>query len=156
MRLTIGAITAALLSVAAIPAQTGSVSALGKKIIRIYSDSNGGSHLQELVIATKPGKATRSASDIPGTTMLYREYITAEVEDWHRAPARQFSISMSGEIEVEVSDGTKRAIHPGDIVYLEDLTGKGHITRLLSPVTNLFVRVPESFDVMAWARGDSK
>ena len=38
---------------------------------------------------------------------------------------------MSGEIEVEVSDGKKHAIHAGDIVFLEDLQGKGHITRIL-------------------------
>ena len=38
---------------------------------------------------------------------------------------------MSGEIEVEVSDGKKHAIHAGDIEFLEDLHGKGHIARIL-------------------------
>ena len=128
-------------------------SALGKRVIRIYNDEKGESHIQELVIATKPGTATRGATDIPGASMIYREYVSSATEDWHRAPAKQFSISMSGEIEVEVSDGTKQAIHPGDMVYLEDMNGKGHITRLLSPVTNVFVRLPDTFDVIAWTRG---
>jgi len=130
-------------------------SALGKRVIRIYNDADGSSHIQELVIATKPGRPTRSAPAIPATASIYSEYTGSTVEDWHRAPARQFSISMSGEIEVEVSDGTKHAIHAGDMVFLEDLTGKGHITRLLSPVTNIFIRVADTFDVVAWARGDA-
>jgi hypothetical protein len=54
---------------------------------------------------------------------------------------------------VEVSGGIKQAIHAGDIVFLEDLQGKGHITRILTPVTNLFIRVADGFDVVAWSRG---
>jgi hypothetical protein len=130
-------------------------SALGKRVIRIYADAEGNSHVEELVIATRPGKTTRSVPMTAAAGIVYSEYISSTVEDWHRAPARQFSISMSGEIEVEVSDGTKHAIHTGDMVFLEDLKGKGHITRLLSPVTNIFIRMPDSFDVVAWARGDA-
>ena len=136
-------------------AEDASPSALGKRVIRIYADAEGNSHIQDLVIATKSarGRTTRSAGAIPATGSSYAEYTASATEDWHRAPGRQFSISMSGEIEVEVSDGTRRAIHPGDMVFLEDLQGKGHITRLLSPVTNIFIRVADNFDVVAWARG---
>jgi hypothetical protein len=57
---------------------------------------------------------------------------------------------------VEVSDGSKRKIGPGDLVYLEDTTGKGHITRLLSPVTALFIQPPAGADIRAWAKGEAK
>ncbi len=124
----------------------------GKRVIRIYADADGNSQIQELPIATKPGK-TRRAASAPVTGMIYAEYPSSSVEDWHRTPGRQFSISMSGEIEVEVSGGKKHAIHPGDIVFLEDLEGKGHITRILTPVTNIFIRVADGFDVVAWSRG---
>jgi hypothetical protein len=126
----------------------------GKKVIRIYADADGNSHIQELPIATKPGK-TRRTDSAPVTGLTYAEYTSSSVEDWHRTPGRQFSISMSGEIEVEVSGGKTHAIHAGDIVFLEDLQGKGHITRILTPVTNLFVRVADGFDVVAWSRGES-
>lgn len=126
----------------------------GKRILRIYSDADGNSHLQELPIATKPGK-TRRTEMAAATGLMYADYTASSVEDWHRTPGRQFSISMSGEIEVEVSDGKKHAIHAGDIVFLEDLQGKGHITRILSPVTNIFIRVPDSFDVVKWSRGEA-
>jgi quercetin dioxygenase-like cupin family protein len=126
----------------------------GKKVIRIYADADGNSHIQELPIATKPGR-TRRTDTAPVTGLSYAEYTSSSVEDWHRTPGRQFSISTSGEIEVEVSDGKKHPIHAGDIVFLEDLQGKGHITRILTPVTNLFIRVADGFDVVAWSRGES-
>src|SRR5271170_6836240 len=116
-------------------------SGAGKRVIRIYADADGNSHIQELPIATKSGR-TRRTDSAPVTGLTYAEYTSSSVEDWHRTPGRQFSISMSGEIEVEVSGGKKHAIHAGDIVFLEDLQGKGHITRILSPVTNIFIRVP--------------
>ena len=69
------------------------------------------------------------------------------------APQRQFAINLTGELEVEVSDGARRRLGPGDLVLLEDTHGKGHVTRLLEPVTCLFIRVEEDFDVEAWANG---
>jgi hypothetical protein len=66
-----------------------------------------------------------------------------------------FSISLSGEIEVEVSGGKRHAVHTGDIVFLEDLHGQGHITRIMSPVSNIFIRVADGFDIVAWSRGQS-
>jgi len=128
--------------------------AAGKKVIRIYADADGSSHVQEVPISTKSGRVFHAALPVPATGMTYAEYQSSSTEDWHRAPGRQFSVSLSGEIEVEVSGGVKHAIHAGDIVFLEDLQGKGHITRILTPVTNLFVRVADGFDLLAWARGE--
>lgn len=126
----------------------------GGRVLRVWADADGNSHVDELPISTKAGRINMAKS-VPVTAMNYAEYKKTETEDWHRAPGRQFSISLSGEIEVEVSTGKKHAIHSGDIVFLEDLTGKGHITRILSPVNNVFIRVAEGFDVVAWAKGDS-
>jgi hypothetical protein len=146
----IAAIAGAFSATASSAQETGA----GKHILRIYADADGNSHLQELPISTKPGK-TRRTETAAVTGLTYADYTASSVEDWHRAPGRQFSISMSGEIEVEVSDGKKHAIHAGDIVFLEDLQGKGHITRILSPVTNIFIRVADGFDVVKWARGEA-
>ena len=73
--------------------------------------------------------------------------------DWHPAPRRQFAINMTGDLEVEISDGTRHRIGQGDLVYLEDVTGKGHVTRVLTPVTNLFIHVPQNWNMLAWAQG---
>jgi quercetin dioxygenase-like cupin family protein len=49
--------------------------------------------------------------------------------DWHPAPRRQVFVFLSGEIEVEASDGQRRRFLPGDCLLMEDTTGKGHATR---------------------------
>jgi hypothetical protein len=129
-------------------AQAGNTaSATGAKVVRVYATPDGGSRVEELTISpsAKPIDITRM------TASVYRGS-GATAPDWHTAPRKQFAINMTGELEVEVTDGTRRRIG-SDLVYLEDLTGKGHVTRALGPITNVFLHVPEDFDVVAWAAG---
>jgi quercetin dioxygenase-like cupin family protein len=46
--------------------------------------------------------------------------------DWHPTPRRQFFAVLRGGMEFEVSDGEVRRVGPGDVVLLEDTTGRGH------------------------------
>ena len=39
---------------------------------------------------------------------------------------------ISGELEDEVSNGEIRSFEKGDIILVEDTTGKGHISRVAS------------------------
>ncbi len=71
----------------------------------------------------------------------------------HHAPAHQFAITVSGKLDVEASDGTKAHLDVGDMAFLEDTAGKGHKT-FEEGAGSVFVRVPDSFDVKAWARGE--
>ncbi len=80
-------------------------------------------------------------------------FVAKGTEDWHVAPSKLFTINTAGDIQGEMGDGTKIPIGKGDLVYLEDLTGKGHITRLLTDVSNLFLMVKPDFDFEKWARG---
>ena len=137
---------AALLGGAKVFAQTG---AMGHdaKVVRIFATPDGGSRVEELTISpdAKPVDIVRM------TAGAYRGS-GARAPDWHTAPRKQFAINMSGELEVELTDGSRRKIG-SDLVFLEDLTGKGHVTRALGPITNVFLHVPEDFDVVAWAAG---
>ena len=47
----------------------------------------------------------------------------------HDAPQHYISIILSGEAEVVTSDGEARRLRPGDVIFFDDLTGKGHATR---------------------------
>ena len=121
---------------------------LKARLIHIYSTPDGESHVEHVEISNDAG-------EIPVTAMTARAYArsAASAPDWHTAPRRQFAINMMGDLEVEISDGSRHRIGQGDLVYLEDITGKGHVTRVLSPVTNLFIHVPQDWDMRAWARG---
>ena len=117
------------------------------KVVRVHATSDGGSRVEELVISP-------DAKPIPVTAMTAGAYrgSGATAPDWHTAPRKQFAINMTGELEVELSDGSRRRIG-SDLVYLEDTTGKGHVTRALGPITNVFIHVPDDFDIVAWASG---
>lgn len=45
-------------------------------------------------------------------------------------PRRQFVICLKGEIEVTSSDGKRHSFGPGDAVLMDDVSGKGHRTRV--------------------------
>jgi len=64
------------------------------------------------------------------------------VLSWHCAPRRQYSVSLSGVAEIEVGDGTVVRLHPGDVVLAEDLTGQGHITRVVGDQPRFYAIVP--------------
>jgi hypothetical protein len=139
---------AVLLAGGRVLAQSGASDGVTEaKVVRIYATADGGSRVEELVISP-------SAKPIDITRMTASVYAGsgARAPDWHTAPRKQFAINMTGELEVELTDGTRRRIG-SDLVYLEDLTGKGHVTRALGPITNVFLHVPDDFDVVAWAAG---
>ena len=129
-------------------AQTGApAGAHDAKVVRVYTTSDGGSRVEDIAISP-------DAKPIPVTRMTAGAYrgSGARAPDWHNAPRKQFAINMTGELEVELTDGSRRKIG-SDLVFLEDTTGKGHITRALGPITNVFIHVPDDFDVVAWAKG---
>jgi hypothetical protein len=139
---------ALLLNGTQVQAQEGAAaSATGAKVVRVYATADGGSRVEELTIApgAKPIDVTRMTASVYNGS-------GATAPDWHTAPRKQFAINMTGELEVEVTDGTRRVIG-SDLVYLEDTTGKGHVTRALGPITNVFLHVPDDFDIVAWTQG---
>ena len=99
------------------------------EVIHIFADEDGVSHVGRVKVVGSPKPLPAQA--------LAATSIAQGTEDWHVAPAKTFTINVVGDIEAEVSDGTKVSIGKGDLVYLEDRTGKGHITRLLTPVASV-------------------
>ncbi len=128
-------------------AQSGTATPTDAKVVRVYSTADGGSRVEELTISP-------DAKPIPVTRMTAGAYRGSGTRkpDWHNAPRKQFAINMTGYLEVELTDGSRRKIG-SDLVFLEDTTGKGHVTRPLGPITNVFIHVPDDFDVVAWAAG---
>jgi hypothetical protein len=82
---------------------------------------------------------------IPASGVIFRESVVDQYIDWHPAPRRQFVVTLSGNAEVEASDGEVRQIGPGTVMLAEDTTGKGHITRGIGsePRLSLFIPLPD-------------
>jgi uncharacterized cupin superfamily protein len=49
---------------------------------------------------------------------------------------------MSGAVEMETTDGMVRRLGPGDLVLLEDTTGRGHLTTNVGDGYAAFLVVP--------------
>jgi quercetin dioxygenase-like cupin family protein len=122
-----------------------SIAVEAAEVVRVFATEDGESHLETLRLS-QPSQAL----PVAGALVADRR---PGVVDWHRVRQPQFAINVVGELEVEVSDGGRRRIRPGDLVFLEDVEGRGHVTRLLGPTTILFLRVAPPFDVTAWANG---
>jgi hypothetical protein len=117
------------------------------RIWRIYSGSDGRSRIAELPLDMRPFVDTEGAHGEatamqPAAGITFRVSPPGYVLDWHCAPRRQYSISLSGAAEIEVGDGTVARVGPGDVVLAEDLTGQGHITRVVGDQPRLYAVVP--------------
>ena len=79
---------------------------------------------------------------VPGEGIMFRQVAADYVNSWHTAPQRQYVISLAGESEVEVGDGTTCRLGPGDIYLADDTSGQGHISRAIGNQPRIFITVP--------------
>lgn len=107
-------------------------------VIRIYSGQDGQSHFEELALPTGPvGRAPFQAA----TGISFRRSEPGDFMDWHNAPRRQYVITLAGQVEIVIGDGTARRLGPGDVLLAEDLTGRGHTTRVVGGVPRVSVAI---------------
>lgn len=114
-------------------------------ITRVYSDSNGDSHFEDVSIPMEEaGNIGRLSAEIPANGVIFREVEPTYDWDFHTAPQKQYIILLDGEIEIETSLGDKRTFKTGEVLLMEDTTGKGHKTRNLQPIKrkSIFITLP--------------
>lgn len=105
------------------------------KITRVYADENGDTHFETMAIPlADSGPIGYLSEKFKVDSLSFRKVLPYYDFDFHPAPARQFIILLDGEIEIETSLGEKRTFAGGEVLQMEDLTGKGHRTRNLHPV----------------------
>jgi len=117
------------------------------KIWRVFSGGDGQSRIVEEPLAMRPfvdteGAHGESTPMLPVAGITFRVSPPGYVLDWHCAPRRQYAISLSGTAEIEVGDGTVARVMPGDVVLAEDLTGQGHITRVVGDQPRFYAVIP--------------
>lgn len=122
----------------------------GLNITRIFADEAGRSHFDDLCLELDRADSAVSAPDIQVSVPIEVSLARFSVmppgffADWHPAPRRQYSLHLSGELEVEVGNGEIRRLGPGSIVLLEDVVGQGHRTRVVGeqPMVGVFLQIP--------------
>jgi len=105
---------------------------------RLYSGDDGESHMEEMDIADHP-----ELTNLHGASgIVFKTYDADYFSDFHRAPRRQYVINIEGEVEIELGDGSKHHFGPGHVMLAEDLTGRGHITRVAGGKRRITAQVP--------------
>ena len=107
-------------------------------IFRLYTGADGQSHLEELKLASHPELTALQ----PTTGIAFRTSAPGRFSDWHNAPQRQYVINLAGEVEIGLGDGTLHRFGPGNVTLAEDLTGKGHTTRVVGNVPRVSATIP--------------
>ena len=101
-------------------------------VTRLYTGQDGESKFGEIDIPLAEAPGVGAGSDpIPATGAVFRETRADFDRDFHPAPRRQFVFVQSGHVELTAGDGAKCLLGPGDVVLLEDTTGRGHCSRVV-------------------------
>ena len=113
---------------------------------RIYSDEQGETHIGVVEIAEHaesmgpPPNPVDLLSDVQAVSSLLFFSAAAGIEvPQHNAPQPYICIILSGEGEVVTSDGASLRLRAGELVYCDDISGKGHITRSISDCRLAFI-----------------
>src|SRR6266513_3135666 len=102
------------------------------RIHHLYADAAGESHFRDVEIEwaqeTPGGKLS---ARLPATGIIFREVPPTYDLDWHPAPRRQYVINLDAGARITASDGESRKIGAGEVILVEDTTGKGHLSKAL-------------------------
>ena len=120
------------------------------RVTRITTDANGESRFEDGEVSLRDsGEIGRLSEPVAARSVIFRENAPDYDYDWHRAPERQFIVLLDGEIEIEVGSGETRRFSGGDILLVEDTTGRGHRTRTVdgSRRRSLFIPLDEAAEL---------
>ena len=120
------------------------------RIVRIFSKESGESAIEVREVPMSPGERPMSAA-FKCDGVFFRETPAGHVQGLHTAPRRQLIFLTSGILELESSEGVRFVCRPGDVIFAEDVQGKGHITRSLRDTRGfVHLAVQPDFDVSGW------
>jgi len=117
------------------------------RILNLYADADGETHFREIELECADEKPWGNASKrLEATGIIFVEAagtaLAQSLAQPHPAPCRQYVIVLQGGVEVTTSDGESRTIGAGEVVVVEDTTGKGHVPKILAEKLHCGIFVP--------------
>ncbi len=76
----------------------------------------------------RPEQPNREGRDADPQSIIFRETAAEHNVDWHPAPRRQYIVNLDAGVKITASDGESRFIAAGEVILVEDTTGKGHLS----------------------------
>lgn len=110
---------------------------------RIFTMEDGRSSMEPVEVPLEAsGRGGGASKLLAGKGVVIRKIARGGVPDWHTAPLRQMTATISGEGEIETGDGQVIHLVPGVVLLLEDTHGDGHITRTLGDSDRIALFLP--------------
>ena len=99
------------------------------RIHNLYCDANGESHWRDVEVQwIEERNFSKLSARLPATGIIFRETSGDYDLSWHPAPRRQYIVNLDAGVKITASDGESRFIAAGDVILVEDTTGKGHLS----------------------------
>ena len=99
------------------------------RIHNLYRDENGESHFRDIEVEwVEERNFSKLSARLPATGVIFRETSGDYDLDWHPAPRRQYIVNLDAGAKITASDGESRVIGAGEIILVEDIDGKGHLS----------------------------
>ncbi len=113
------------------------------RIHNLYTDANGESHFRDIEVDwAEERRGSKLSKRMPATGIIFRETSADYDLDWHPAPRRQYIVNLDAGVQITASDGESRVIGAGEIILVEDITGKGHLSKGLGKMRHsLFIPI---------------
>jgi len=116
---------------------------LGIRIHNLYCDEQGESHWRDIQIDwAEETEAGKLSVRMPATGVIFRQTPAEHDRPWHPAPRRQYIINLDAGVELTASDGESRVIGAGEVILVEDITGKGHLSKSVNNQMRHSIFVP--------------
>ena len=113
------------------------------RVHNLYTDASGQSHFRDIEIEwVEKGRAGKLSKRLPATGIIFREVQPDYDLDWHPAPRRQYIINLDAGVELTASDGVSRKIGAGEVILVEDTSGKGHLSKSINNQMRHSIFVP--------------
>jgi hypothetical protein len=117
-------------------------------LIRLYSDAAGESHFEQVDLKltlrefAPPAVAFHISEPQTAKAYLLLQLPVGWIGEMHVSPKRQIMFCLSGSVKITSSTREERVIDAGMGLLMEDTTGKGHISEVIStmPVTQVIVQ----------------
>ncbi|HWE17859.1 MAG TPA: hypothetical protein VG758_11870 [Hyphomicrobiaceae bacterium] len=113
------------------------------RIHNLYEDSDGISHFRDIEVEwVEERHFTQLSARLPATGIIFRKTSGDYDLDWHPAPRRQYIINLDGGVQITASDGESRIIGAGEVILVEDVSGKGHLSKAVGGKLRHSIFVP--------------
>ena len=113
------------------------------RIHNLYEDENGVSHFRDIEVEwAEQRNFSKYSARLPATGIIFRETAGDYDLDWHPAPRRQYIINLDAGVKITASDGESRVIAAGEVILVEDDSGKGHLSQSVGSAMRHSIFVP--------------